>query len=124
MIPIDNFINQLIQLGLADSFLDVINNHYLKITEIYNILMCVDTNNIKDISCYKSEDMDSVSVTVFLYNPIEDIATDQYSNDLIVQIINNGDSIEITVVNTYESEEELKETRFKGRKAFYTPKWS
>lgn len=124
MIPIDNFINQLIQLGLADSFLDVINNHYLKITEIYNILMCVDTNNIKDISCYKSEDMDSVSVTVFLYNPIEDIATDQYSNDLIVQIINNGDSIEITVVNTYESEEELYEIRFNGRKAFYTPKWS
>lgn len=124
MIPIDNFINQLIQLGLADSFLDVINNHYLKITEIYNILMCIDTNNIKDISCYKSEDTDSVSVTVFLYNPIEDIATDQYSNDLIVQIINNGDSIEITVVNTYESEEELYETRFNGRKAFYTPKWS
>ena len=124
MIPIDNFINQLIQLGLADSFLDVINNHYLKITEIYNILMCVDTNNIKDISCYKSEDIDSVSVTVFLYNPIEDIATDQYSDDLVVQIINNGDSIEITVVNTYESEEELYETRFNGHKAFYTPKWS
>ena len=39
MMPIDMFINQLIQLGLADSFLDVIEHHYLKVTKIYNSIL-------------------------------------------------------------------------------------
>ena len=34
--PIDIFIDQLIQLGLADSFLDVIEKHYLKVSSIYS----------------------------------------------------------------------------------------
>ena len=35
MMPIDIFIDQLIQLGLADSFLDVIEKHYLKVSSLY-----------------------------------------------------------------------------------------
>lgn len=123
MMPIDMFINQLIQLGLADSFLDVINDHYLKITEIYNLLSVIDTNNIKDIECMKSEDCDSITVIVHLYNPIEDIIVGNI-NDLTVQINNVGNTVEITATNNYESEEELYETRFNGRKQSYTPKWS
>ena len=38
MLPIDLFIDQLIQLGLAESFLEIITKHYLKVTEIYNKL--------------------------------------------------------------------------------------
>lgn len=123
MMPIDMFINQLIQLGLADSFLDVINDHYIKITEIYNLLSCIDTNNIKDIDCIKSEEYDSITVTVYLYNPIEDIIVGNV-DDLTIQINNVGNTVEITATNNYESEEELYETRFNGRKQSYTPKWS
>ena len=123
MMPIDMFINQLIQLGLADSFLDVINNHYLKVTEIYNLLSVIDTNNIKDIACFVGEDVDSITVVVHLYNPVEDIIVGN-NNDLTVQINNVENTVEITVTNNYESEEELYETRFNGRKQSYTPKWS
>lgn len=123
MMPIDMFINQLIQLGLADSFLDVINNHYLKVTEIYNLLSVIDTNNIKDIECFVGEDVDSITVVVHLYNPVEDIIVGN-TNDLTVQINNVGNTVEITATNNYESEEELYETRFNGRKQSYTPKWS
>lgn len=123
MMPIDMFINQLIQLGLADSFLDVINNHYLKVTEIYNLLSVIDTNNIRDIECYVGEEIDSITVIVHLYNPIEDIIV-RNNNDLTVQINNVGNTVEITATNNYESEEELYETRFNGRKQSYTPKWS
>lgn len=123
MMPIDMFINQLIQLGLADSFLDVINNHYLKVTEIYNLLSVIDTNNIKDIECLVGEDVDSITVVVHLYNPVEDIIVGNI-NDLTVQINNVGNTVEITATNNYESEEELYETRFNGRKQSYTPKWS
>ena len=38
MMSIDKFINQLIQLGLAESFLEVINKHYLKVTKLYSII--------------------------------------------------------------------------------------
>ena len=124
MMPIDMFINQLIQLGLADSFLDVITNHYLKVSELYNLFSIIDTNNIKDIECYKSDEVDSITVVMHLYNPIEQLPASQYSEELTVQIINTGNTIEITVVNSYESEEELYETRFNGRKQSYTPKWS
>ena len=123
MMPIDMFINQLIQLGLADSFLDVINNHYLKVTEVYNLLSVIETNNIKDIECYVGEDVDSITVIVHLYNPVEDIIVGN-NNDLTVQINNAENAVEITVTNNYESEEELYETRFNGRKQSYTPKWS
>ena len=123
MMPIDMFINQLIQLGLADSFLDVINNHYLKVTEVYNLLSVIETNNIKDIECYVGEDADSITVIVHLYNPVEDIIVGN-NNDLTVQINNTENTVEITVTNNYESEEELYETRFNGRKQSYTPKWS
>ena len=61
MMPIDKFINQLIQLGLADSFLEVINSHYLKVIEVYNIISFIDEDNIEkpfDTSEYKLEKQD------------------------------------------------------------------
>ena len=66
MMPIDNFIHQLIQLGLADSFLDVINNHYLKIMEIYNILYFIDENNIRDIYLNNDDYKDGFRVIINL----------------------------------------------------------
>ena len=47
MMPIDKFINQLIQSGLADSFSEVIDKHYLKVVEIYSILMVIGEENVK-----------------------------------------------------------------------------
>ena len=124
MMPIDMFINQLIQLGLADSFLDVINNHYLKITEIYYLISGIDTNNVKDIECMVHDGVDAVTVTVYLYNPLDEVIVGHECHDLTVQINNTENTVEITVTNNYESEEELYETRFNGRKQSYTPKWS
>ena len=96
----------------------------MKVSELYNLFSIIDTNNIKDIECYKSDEVDSITVVMHLYNPIEQLPASQYSEELTVQIINTGNTIEITVVNSYESEEELYETRFNGRKQSYTPKWS
>ena len=124
MMPIDTFIHQLIQLGLADSFLDVINTHYLKVVEVYNIISFIDENNIRDIYLNNEECKDGFKVTLNLYNPVEIDDGMNYSNDFSVQIINGGNYIEITVINNYESEEEIYENRFNGRRTPYTHKWS
>lgn len=124
MMPIDNFIHQLIQLGLADSFLDVINNHYLKVMEIYNLIYFIDENNIRDIYLNSVENNDGFTVTINLYNPV-DIDNDiENSSDFSVQIINNGNSIHITVINNYESEEEIYEARFSEHGNLNKGKWS
>jgi hypothetical protein len=124
MMPIDNFIHQLIQLGLADSFLDVINNHYLKIMEIYNILYFIDENNIRDIYLNNDDYKDGFRVTINLYNPVEIDNGIEYSEEFSIQIINNGNSIEITVINNYESEEEIYEARFSEHGNLNQGKWS
>lgn len=124
MMPIDNFIHQLIQLGLADSFLDVINNHYLKIMEIYNILYFIDENNIRDIYLNNDGYKDGFRVTINLYNPVEIDNGIEYSEEFSIQIINNGNSIEITVINNYESEEEIYEARFSEHGNLNQGKWS
>ena len=124
MMPIDNFIHQLIQLGLADSFLDVINIHYLKVMEVYNIISFIDENNIRDIYLNNEEYKDGFRVTLNLYNPVEIDCGINYSNDFSVQIINGGNYIEITVINNYESEEEIYEARFSEHGDLNKGKWS
>ena len=123
MMPIDIFINQLIQLGLADSFLDVIEKHYLKVSEIYNLISDIDTNNIKDINCFTDENSDSITVILELYNPIDDIVSSS-SNELTVQTNNEDNIVTITVTNNYESEDDIYEIRFNGHAKNYTHKWS
>lgn len=124
MMPIDNFIHQLIQLGLADSFLDVINNHYLKVMEIYNMIYFIDENNIRDIYLNNGDCKDGFTVTLNLYNPVELDNDTEYSEEFSVQIINNGNSIDITVINNYESEEEIYEARFSEHGNLNQGKWS
>ena len=122
--PIDKFINQLIQLGLADSFLDVIDKHYLKVTKIYNMIMNIDENNILHIDLTYDEVNDSITIIIELNEPVEDLLIDNSDNELSIQTINNGNCIEITVTNNYESEESIYENRFNGRRTPYKPKWS
>ena len=124
MMSIDNFIHQLIQLGLADSFLDIINKHYLKIMEIYNIIYFIDENNIRDIYLNNDDYKDGFRVTINLYNPVELDNGTEYSEEFSVQIINNGNSIDITVINNYESEEEIYEARFSEHGNLNKGKWS
>ena len=123
MMPIDKFINQLIQLGLADSFLDVIDNHYLKITKIYNSILNVPEDNIINIDLVYDSDNDSLTVILELSEPVSELVISG-DNELSVQLNNNGNSIEITVTNNYESEEDIYENRFNGRRTPYTHKWS
>ena len=122
--PIDKFINQLIQLGLADSFLDVIDKHYLKVTKIYNMIINIDENNILHIDLTYDEVNDSITIIIELNEPVEDLLIDNSDNELSIQTINNGNCIEITVTNNYESEESIYENRFNGRRTPYKPKWS
>ena len=123
MMPIDKFINQLIQLGLADSFLDVIDKHYLKITRIYNSIIEIDENNIQNIDLVHDPENDSMTVILELVEPVEDLVISS-DKELSVQFNNVGNIIEITVTNNYESEEEIYENRFNGRRTPYTHKWS
>ena len=123
MMPIDKFINQLIQLGLADSFLDVIDNHYLKITKIYNSILNIPEDNIINIDLVYDSDNDSLTVILELSEPVSELVISG-DNELSVQLNNNGNIIEITVTNNYESEEDIYENRFNGRRTPYTHKWS
>ena len=123
MMPIDNFINQLIQLGLADSFLDIIDKHYLKITKIYNIIIDMDENNIKHMNLIQDIDNDSITIILELNEPVDNLINNS-DKEISVQIINDGNTVEISVTNNYESEEEIYENRFNGCRTPYTHKWS
>lgn len=123
MMPIDTFINQLIQLGLAESFLEVITKHYLKVTELYNLISIIDTNNVKDMSCSLNKHDDSITLIIYSYNPIDNLVISD-NDELSIQINNNNNSVEITVSNNYESEEEIYETRFNGHAKSNYRKWS
>lgn len=128
MMPIDEFINQLIQSGLADSFLDVINEHYLKVVEIYHIIMVIGEENVKEICCDKCNESDALRVSVFVNKSIPEEIIPKYdeqkTSEFRIQTINCDDFVEITIVNNYESEEEIYENRFNGRRTPYTHKWS
>jgi hypothetical protein len=122
--PIDKFINQLIQLGLADSFLDVINNHYLKVVEVYNLISFIDEDEIIDILCSTDDNIDSIKVLLLLKNPVDLPDRCETINEFLVQVINKGCSVEIIVTNNYEGEEAVYESRFNGRRTPYSHKWS
>lgn len=124
MMSIDKFINQLIQLGLAESFLEVINKHYLKVTKLYSIISVIDENNVRDIDCKLDNDQDLITLWLYIYNPVENIEA-VGDNELSVQIDNNNNNvIEIIVSNNYESEEEIYEIRFNGHAKSNYRKWS
>ena len=123
MMPIDEFINQLIHSGLADSFLDVIDLHYLKVVEVYNLISFIDRDNIENID-YIDEENDSLKVILSLNEPVEIDSSEYQTTEFSIQITNNGDTIEITVTNNYESEAVIYENRFNGRRTPYTHKWS
>ena len=123
MMPIDMFINQLIQLGLADSFLDVIDKHYLKITKIYNVIIEIDESNVKYIDLIQDDENDSITVVLELFEPVENLINNS-DKEISVQINNAENIVEISVTNNYESEEEIYENRFNGRRTPYTHKWS
>ena len=122
--PIDEFINQLIQSGLADSFLDVIKLHYLKVIEVYDLISFIDQDNIENIEYIDNDsENDSLKVIISLFEPVE-MQEPEQPTDFSIQIINIGNTIEITVTNNYESEDVVYENRFNGRRTPYTHKWS
>ena len=124
MMPINEFIDQLIQLGLADSFLDVINKHYLKVTEVYNLISFIDENNVRDVYLINDGDSDGINVIIELYNPVELENDTIYTDELSIQIINDGNRVEIAVVKNYESEEEIYENRLGRHEKNNCRKWS
>jgi hypothetical protein len=123
MMPIDLFINQLIHLGLADSFLEVVEKHYLKVSTIYNTISLIDEENVKEINMVYGDDIDTITVIIELYTPV-DLSISNNNEELTVQLNNEGTTVEITVTNIYESEDEIYESRFNGRRTPYTHKWS
>ena len=123
MMPIDEFINQLIRLGLADSFLNIIDNHYLKITKIYEAIFEIHEDNIQDMELFYNDENDSITLIIHLFEPVNDLVISS-DKELTGNIVNNGNNIEITVTNNYESEDDIYENRFNGRRAFYTHKFS
>lgn len=123
MMPIDKFINQLIQLGLADSFLDVIEHHYLKVTKIYNSILEINEDNIISINLIHDAENDSITIILELVEAVDNLFISD-DKELTVSLINNGNTVEITVANNYESEDEVYENRFNGRRTPYTHKWS
>lgn len=123
MMPIDLFINQLIHLGLADSFLEVVEKHYLKVSTIYNTISLIDEENVKEINMIYGDDIDTITVIIELYTPV-DLSISNNNEELTVQLNNEGTTVEITVTNIYESEDEIYESRFNGRRTPYTHKWS
>jgi hypothetical protein len=123
MMPIDKFINQLIHLGLADSFLDVIEHHYLKVTKIYNSILEINEDNIISIDLIHDAENDSITITLELVEAVDNLFISD-DKELTVNLINNGNTVEITVTNNYESEDEVYENRFNGRRTPYTHKWS
>ena len=123
MMPIDLFINQLIHLGLADSFLEVVEKHYLKVSTIYNTISLIDEENVKEINMVYGDDIDTITVIIELYTPV-DLSISNNNEELTVQLNNEGPTVEITVTNIYESEDEIYESRFNGRRTPYTHKWS
>ena len=123
MMPIDKFINQLIQLGLADSFLDVIEHHYLKVTKIYNSILEINEDNIISINLIHDAENDSITIILELVEAVDNLFISD-DKELTVSLINNGNIVEITATNNYESEDEVYENRFNGRRTPYTHKWA
>ena len=69
------------------------------------------------------DDIDTITVIIELYTPV-DLSISNNNEELTVQLNNEGTTVEITVTNIYESEDEIYESRFNGRRTPYTHKWS
>lgn len=123
MSSIDNFIQQLILSGLADSFLSIIDKHYLKVVEVYNIVEDIEEDIIKDMSCNVDAENDTMSVVVNLTRRVE-VQEGYNTDELNVQIINNVNSITINVSNNYRNEDDIYESRFARHKKTNNSKWS
>lgn len=123
MISIDNFIKQLILSGLADSFLDVIQKHYLKIIAVYNIIDFIEESNVIGVDSSLDELEDSLTITIYLKDKI---TKDLYlvNDDFVIQANNYGDKISITVINKFGSEDDIYETRLNGCEKGNSSKWS
>ena len=123
MISIDNFIKQLILSGLADSFLDVIQKHYLKIIAVYNIIDFIEESNVIGVDSSLDELEDSLTITIYLKDKI---TKDLYlvNDDFVIQANNYGDKISITVTNKFGSEDDIYETRLNGCEKGNSSKWS
>lgn len=123
MSSIDNFIQQLILSGLADSFLSIIEKHYLKVVEVYNIVEDIEEDVVKNMECDIDEESDTLSITINLTKEIE-VQEGYNTDELNVQIINNVDSITINVSNNYRNEDDIYESRFARHKKTNSDKWS
>lgn len=122
MISLDNFITQLIHSGLAESFLNVVKEHYLKVNIIYDIICGIETEAIDDMSCQLGKD-DSLTVTVILNRNVTDELC-SYNSDFDVQIVNCGNSVSVTVSNKLGNESDIYEARLAGCKKTNNNKWS
>ena len=97
--------------------------HYLKVSTIYNTISLIDEENVKEINMVYGDDIDTITVIIELYTPV-DLSISNNNEELTVQLNNEGTTVEITVTNIYESEDEIYESRFNGRRTPYTHKWS
>ena len=84
----------------------------------------IDENNIRDVYLINDGDSDGINVTIELYNPVELENDNIYTDELSIQIINDGNRVEIAVVNNYESEEEIYENRLGRHEKNNCRKWS
>lgn len=123
MMSIDNFIQQLILLGLADSFLIAVEKHYLKLIEIYTLIRNIEEDNIENICCDIDEENDVLTVILKLKEK-EEISEGYLNDEFNVQIINNANIITISVANNYRNEDDIYENRFARHKKVNSGKWS
>ena len=80
-------------------------------------------SNIKEMNLIQDEGNDSITILIELFEPVNELVGSS-DKELTVQINNEGNTVEISVTNNYESEEDIYESRFNGRRTPYTHKWS
>lgn len=124
MMSIDNFIQQLILLGLADSFLIAMEKHYLKLIEIYSLIGDIEEENVNKIDCEIDEENDILTVILDLKEREDNISEGYLSDEFNVQIINNANILTISVANNYRNEDDIYESRFARHRKANSGKWS
>jgi hypothetical protein len=93
------------------------------VTKIYNSILEINEDNIISIDLIHDAENDSITITLELVEAVDNLFISD-DKELTVNLINNGNTVEITVTNNYESEDEVYENRFNGRRTPYTHKWS
>lgn len=120
MMSVDNLIHQLIHSGLADTFLNVINNHYLKVMILFDI---ISDSGVGDVDILKAS-IGLNDTLVVTFKPGVDIC-DYFSDDEFeVQINKCGNESTVCISNKLESEGEVYETRFSRHAKDNWYKWS